>query len=167
MKTIQPYNRERAVFYAKKYAYIRDESFFDFTEFGGNCTAYVSQCLYFANKVMNPLPVLGWYYYSSFNRSASWSGVEFFYNFITSNKTLGPFGRLCKKEELELGDVVQLKFREFTSFTHTLIVTGIVGAGQNKKILVSSNTYDVYNKNLSVYVYEKARFIKIEGVYEN
>lgn len=166
---ILPYNRQKAVNYAIKYAYVRDPAFFDFTEFGGNCTAYVSQCLYHASQVMDPTPIFGWYYFSSYNRSPSWSGVEFLYNYLTTGQRLGPFASLCKVNQLEVGDIVQLKFKEFNQFTHTLIVTKINSALPitEKNIFISANTYDVLNKNLASYNYEKIRFLKIEGVRTN
>ncbi len=168
MSKIISYNRTRAVSYAVKHAYQRDLNFFDFTEFGGNCTAYVSQCLFYANKIMNPEKIFGWYYYSSFKRSPSWSGVEFFYNFLINNKTLGPFANLVELHKVELGDVIQLKFDGFESFTHTLIVTKI---NMQKSpltpddVFVSSNTYDVLNKKLSDYDYQNIRVLKIKGFY--
>lgn len=73
MKTVEPYNRERAVEYANRYAFVRNPDFFDFVNLGGNCTNFISQCLYYANGVMNPTPVMGWYFYSINNRSPSWT----------------------------------------------------------------------------------------------
>jgi hypothetical protein len=171
MPVVVPYNRDRAVWYAKEFALKRDENFFDFTNFGGNCTAFVSQCLYYANYVMNPLPVFGWYYYNSYNRSASWSGVNFLYEFLVNNKTKAPFAKECLVSEIELGDVIQLKFFGEQDFTHSLIITNIVKSPFDnfeitpKNIYVSSNTYDALNRNLLSYNYEKIRYLKILGVY--
>ena len=39
------------------------------------------------------VPIYGWYYLSESDRSASWSGVEFLYNFLVSNNSVGPFGK--------------------------------------------------------------------------
>ena len=48
-----PYNRQRAVEYAKKWALSRNPLFADFTGIGGNCTNFVSQCLYAGCGVLN------------------------------------------------------------------------------------------------------------------
>lgn len=165
---IVPYERSRAVEYALKYSHTRNIEFFDFTDFGGNCTSFVSQCLYFANKVMNPSQFLGWYYYNLLDRSPSWTGVEFFFDFLTKNSTLGPFARTCTAKELELGDIVQLKFYGYNEFTHTLLVTKLTDQTNlrtEKNIYVTANTYDVKNKNLTSYHYKECRFLKILGVY--
>ena len=170
MSVVIPYNREKAVEYAKKHALERDDSFFDFTDFGGNCTAFVSQCLFYANGIMNPFPVLGWYYYSNINRSPSWSGVEFFYKFMTNNSNLGPFAKVCDVKEVEVGDIVQLKFYGYDNFTHTLLITKITdepSVRSAKNIYLSANTYDVFNKNLLTYHFKEVRYLKVLGVYAN
>ena len=167
MSVIVPYNRDRAVEYAKKHAFVRDGGFFDFTDFGGNCTAFISQCLFYANGIMNPLP-LGWYYYSSHRRSPSWTGVEIFYNFMTTNNYLGPFAKVSNVKDVTVGDLVQLKFYGYKNFTHTLMITKITDAGamqSEKNMYLTGNTYDVLNRNMTTYHYKEARFLKVQGVY--
>jgi hypothetical protein len=164
---ILPYNRQKAVEYAKEHAFKRDDAYFDFTDFGGNCTAFVSQCLYAANGIMNPTPVFAWYYYSSFNRSPSWSGVEFLFKFLTTNKTQGPFAKVANVQEMEIGDIVQLQFEQ-PFFTHTLIITHTKNNQPPKSerdIFVTANTFDVLNKNLTQYHYKNIRFLKVLGVF--
>lgn len=168
MSVIIPYNRARAVEYAKEHAFKRDLSFFDFTDFGGNCTAFISQCLFYANGIMNPTPHTGWYYYSNISRSPSWSGVEFFYKFMTTNTYLGPFMQVSDVKDMELGDIVQLKFYGYKDFTHTLMITKITdepAVRTAKNIYLSANTYDVLNKNLLSYHFKEIRYLKVLGVY--
>ena len=64
------YDRERAVLYARRWALSRNPLFADFTGLGGNCTNFVSQCLYAGGCVMNFTPVYGWYYLSPDDRTA-------------------------------------------------------------------------------------------------
>ena len=85
------YRRERAVEYARRWAFARNPLFSDYTGIGGDCTNFVSQCLYAGGCQMNFTPVFGWYYISPEDRTASFSGVEYFYNFMTSNEGVGPF----------------------------------------------------------------------------
>ena len=59
---------------------------------GGDCTNFASQCIYAGSGVMNYTPTMGWYYSSGSNRSPSWTGVVYLYNFLTGNKSAGPYG---------------------------------------------------------------------------
>ena len=58
------YNRENAVAYAKKWAYGRNPKYYDFSDLGGDCTNFASQCIYAGSGVMNYTPTYGWYYIS-------------------------------------------------------------------------------------------------------
>ena len=80
------YRRENAVNYARRYAFAQNPLFGDFRGIGGNCTNFVSQCIFAGSCEMNYTPTFGWYYISLDQRSPSWTGVDFFYNFITENK---------------------------------------------------------------------------------
>ena len=86
------YNREKAVEYANRWAYGRNPAFYDFSELGGDCTNFASQCLYAGSGIMNFTPIFGWYYIDASNRTASWTGVEYLYNFLINNKGSGPQG---------------------------------------------------------------------------
>ena len=108
MLAIKPYQRENAVAYARKYAFSQNPLFGNFAGIGGNCTNFVSQSIYAGGCQMNYTPTFGWYYISLDDRSPSWTGVEFFYNFIIENAGVGPFGRVATSDELEIGDVIQL-----------------------------------------------------------
>ncbi len=159
MLVVKPYNRENAVAYAKKYAFSQNSLFANFAGIGGNCTNFVSQCIYAGSCEMNYKPIFGWYFISLDDRSPSWSGVEFFYNFIIENADVGPFGRVATSDELEIGDVIQLA-REGEGYYHTLLVVGFNG----EDLLVAAQTDNAYARPLSTYDYDYARFIKILGV---
>ena len=159
MLVVKPYNRENAVAYARKYAFSQNSLFANFAGIGGNCTNFVSQCIYAGSCEMNYKPTFGWYYISLDERSPSWSGVEYFYNFIIENTDVGPFGRVATSDELENGDVIQLGRNE-EGFYHTLLVVGFDG----EDILVAAQTDNAYARPLSTYTYDFARYIKILGV---
>ena len=159
MLVVKPYNRENAVAYAKKFAFSQNTQFANFAGIGGNCTNFVSQCIYAGSCEMNYKPTFGWYYISLDDRSPSWSGVEYFYNFIIENADLGPFGRVATSDELENGDVIQLG-RQEEGYYHTLLVVGFNG----EDILVAAQTDNAYLRPLSTYDYDYARYIKILGV---
>ncbi len=97
-----PYERSAVVEYAKKWALPRNPAYLDFEELGGDCTNFASQCIYAGSGVMNWTPVMGWYYASSNHRTASWTGVEYLYRFLTSNQGPGPYA-----EEVDATDALQ------------------------------------------------------------
>lgn len=149
------YNRELAVNYALKWALDRNPTYYNYDKIGGDCTNFISQCLYAGNGQMN-YRKNGWYYSNANIKSPSWTGVEFLYNFLINNKYEGPKGVLVSKNELQLGDIIQLSF-DGNIYGHTLIVTKIVG----DKIYICAHTIDAKNRDLDTYNYKKIRYLKI------
>lgn len=168
------YDRVDAVNYAHKWAYTRNPRFYNFEDIGGDCTNFISQCIYAGCHVMNYRPELGWYYNSPKSRSAAWSGVQFLYNFIISNKGDGPYGHEAELKDARPGDVIQLSF-DGVKFTHSLFVvstgnTPVIGNSTdveaNSKpgsILVATHSFDADNRPLNTYTYNKHRLISIDG----
>ena len=150
-----PYNRTFAVEYAKRWALSRNPLFVDFTGSGGNCTNFVSQCLFAGSAVMDLTPTFGWYYRSVDDRAPAWTGVEQLYDFLTGSGDFldmdaqGPFASLAQsRAEVEVGDVVQLANRD-GDFYHTLIISGIT----DDDILVCAHSNDALDRPLSSYNY--------------
>ncbi|MBQ9132898.1 MAG: amidase domain-containing protein [Clostridia bacterium] len=154
------YNRENALAYARRWALSRNPLFVNYTGFGGDCTNFVSQCVFAGSCEMNFTPVFGWYYLDGDTRTASWTGVEYFYNFITDNAGVGPFAAEIGQTGVEVGDVVQLA-NENDDYYHTLLVCGFTDDGD---ILVCAHSDDALDRPLSTYSYAKARFLHILGV---
>ncbi len=153
------YDRNAAFEYAKKWAFKRNPKFYDFSKIGGDCTNFASQCIYAGAGVMNYTPVFGWYYISANDRTASWTGVQYLYNFLVGNEGEGPFAEEVSLDKLEVGDIVQLG-TETNDFYHSPVVVGF----SRGKILVAAHSYDAFNKPLSSYNFAKARGIHILGV---
>ena len=99
------YNRDAAVAYAQKWAYRRNPRYYDFSNIGGNCTNFASQCIYAGSGVMNYTPVYGWYYINVNNRAPAWTGVNELFRFLTTNRGPGPQGEEVGLEEIEPGDI--------------------------------------------------------------
>lgn len=154
------YDRDRALTYAREWAMSRNPLFIDYTGFGGDCTNFVSQCLFAGSCRMNFTPVFGWYYLDADSRTASWTGVQYFYNFLTSNRGEGPFGVEADETDLRVGDVVQLQ-NEDGAYYHTLLVSGI---DSEAGILVAAHSNDAFDRPLSTYTYAAARFLQVSGV---
>ena len=82
---MKEYNRREALRYAKEWAYKRNPKYYNFDRVGGDCTSFVSQCIYAGAGIMN-YSAYGWYYRSGNDKSASWSGVEYLHKFLINNK---------------------------------------------------------------------------------
>ena len=167
MLVTKPYNRERAVEYARRWALDRNPLFVDFTEIGGNCTNFVSQAVLAGSCTMNYTPDFGWYYISEDDRAPAWSGVEYFFDFITGtplfreqNGGVGPFASVVEREAVMLGDVIQYANRA-GDWYHTVIVTGFDG----EEILISAQSDDALDRPVSSYRNAVTkRYLHIEGV---
>lgn len=166
MLVYKEYNRARAVEYARTWALLRNPLFIDFTGRGGDCTNFVSQCIYAGSCQMNFTPNFGWYFITSDNRAPAWTSVEYFYDFmtnapqfVTQNDGIGPYGFETTADRVFEGDVVQLQ-NSNGIFYHTLIITGF----RNGQTLVSAHSNDAQDKPLGEYTYANLRYIHIEGV---
>ena len=155
---IVPYNRTAAVEYARHWAMQRNPAYYDFEKIGGDCTNFASQCLFAGSKIMNYTPTFGWYYRSSYDRSPSWSGVSFLYNFLMNNRSVGPFAHEVAASEAKPGDIVQLGTAD-GHFYHSPVITAVM-----PEILVAAHTFDALDRPLSTYEYDHARFLHIDGV---
>ena len=154
-----PYEREAALQYAKAWAFSRNPAYLDFETLGGDCTNFASQCLYAGSGVMNWTPVYGWYYATSSNRTASWTGVEYLYRFLTQNKAAGPYAEEVSQAQVQPGDLVQLGTAD-GHFYHCPVIVEANGT----RILVAAHSFDAWRRPLNSYVYDRARFLHILGV---
>lgn len=151
------YSRTDAARYARKWALSRNKNYADFESMGGDCTNFVSQCLFAGTGVMDYTADVGWYYKSLSDRAAAWSGAEYLHKFLTSANSVVLRGADTENlSELSVGDIIQLSF-DGERFTHSLFVSG----RGNKQILVCTHSYNSFNRPLSSYTYEKSRGIHI------
>lgn len=153
------YDRQAALAYAKRWAFGRNPAFYNFDKLGGDCTNFASQCLYAGSKVMNHTKVFGWYYYSTDDRTPSWTGVSYLYSFLIGNKGAGPFAEETDINGVEPGDLVQLG-TSAGRFYHCPVIVAV----DNDEIYVAAHTDDAYMRPLSTYIYDQARFLHILGV---
>jgi len=153
-----PYNRVSAVQYARRWALERNPAYYNFEGIGGDCTNFVSQCLYAGAGIMNYTPDVGWFYRSASDRTASWTGVEYLFEFLTTNQSVGPFGHLVSLRNIKPGDVIQLG-NSYEDYYHTLLVLTTY-----PDVLAAAHSDDAVNRKLSSYIYENIRCIHIDGV---
>ena len=152
------YNREAAIRYAAKWALSRNPLYLDFENLGGDCTNFLSQCLYAGIPEMNYGNSNGWYYLNSHSRSPSWAGVIFLFEFLVRNRSSGPRGQRITADDARPGDVVQLG-DSIKGFHHSLLVVSM----RDGEIFVAAHSQDVWMKPLSEYGAELTRFLHIFG----
>lgn len=159
-----PYNRDAAVRYAHRWAFGRNPRYYSFDDIGGDCTNFASQCLYAGAPFMNYTPDLGWYYIGPNNKAPAWTGVPYFYNFLTrKEETRGPVGVRASIDELLPGDFVQLRFDNSPVFGHTPIVVEVGSPAALDNILVAAHSQDSDFRPLSTYDIQEIRFLHILG----
>lgn len=160
---IKKYDRKKALAYAKKWALTRNPKYYNFDPVGGDCTSFISQCIFSGSNQMNYSNSNGWYYKSGYDKSPSWSGVEYLYDFLTTNKGLGPYGRKVSIKDIEIGDIAQLLFSG-EKFQHSLFIVDINKIKDLDNVFIATHTFDAYKKRISEYYFSKIRFIHIEKI---
>ena len=110
------YNRNLAVKYAARWALARNPAFYDYSNIGGDCTNFASQCLYAGSGIMDYTETFGWYYINANNKAPAWTGVNQLYQYLTNEKIRkGPWAEEVTQEQIMPGDIIQLSFNGFPS----------------------------------------------------
>ncbi|MCL1802621.1 MAG: amidase domain-containing protein [Eubacteriaceae bacterium] len=154
------YDRKKAVEYAQIWALGRNPNYYNFNGIGGDCTNFVSQCIFAGSSgIMNYTKDTGWFYNSSKKRAAAWSGVEYLHKFLTTNTKAGPHGTEMPLEYAEPGDIIQLSY-DGNTFGHSLFIVST-----KPEIIVAQHSSENYvDRPFSTYQYQRARLIHIDGV---
>ena len=165
------YDREKAVAYADQYHHERNPLWYNFTDEGGNCQNYASQCMLEGGIEMDYYGDEQWKCYvedpdyepeineeeTAHGRTRSWVNVGYFYNYAKWNEDRG----LVADANVNLnyaqpGDII-LVGNEGPA--HTVIVSKVV----NGHILVDSNSIDMKDYPIEAYTYTGIMLIKILG----
>ncbi|HHX72624.1 MAG TPA: amidase domain-containing protein [Clostridiales bacterium] len=167
---VVPYRRQDAVAYALQWALSYNPAYYNFSNLGGDCTNFISQCVFAGAGVMNFTPNTGWYFLSLNNRAPAWTGVEEFYRFMTTNRGAGPFAEAVPLYKVEPGDVFQLNFNR-PRFGHSLLVCEIIGGSFSSpaefnpsRVLISTHTDNARLRPLSSYYWHDIRLVHFLGV---
>lgn len=168
------YNRTSALNYLNSYTTTANTAYADYTEWGGDCTNFVSQMLRAGGMQMTALKnsptSADWYYYGSSipNRTSSWTGAGWFrtywgvingtgyknasamYKFTNSelkNNTNGAYTSLVSL--CEVGDVIQFVDASGSTY-HSMGVQRVYYEGNVRKVTISQHTtnnfYPLQNK---------------------
>lgn len=159
------YNRAAAVAYAREWAYRRNPRYYDFSDLGGDCTNFASQCLYAGSGIMNYTPTYGWYYISLNDRAPAWTGVNELYRFLTTNRGPGPRAIVTDLPQIRDGDIIQIQFKYSDKFDHSPVVVD-AGNGTPNSIMLAAHSNDADCRPLSTYSYINIRPLHITNVGE-
>ena len=163
MRFVEDYDRKAAVEYAHTWAYGRNPFYYDYEHLGGDCTNFVSQCLYAGGGIMNYSSPFGWYYIDANRKAPAWTGVPYLHQFLTREKqTIGPVAKPCELWELRCGDIVQLSF-DGKGFQHTPIVVLVEQPVTPERVFVAAHSDDADYRPLSTYPYQRVRLLHILG----
>ena len=133
------YNINEAVKYALKYALEINPKFWNYEQWGGDCTNYVSQCLYAGGIPFDTAGIdvrYHWYWYNDTNRTPSWTAADSLKFYMENNNvdqdgspSLGLKAIQVGLEQLLRGDLVQLLDHRNKAY-HSMIVTGYLVQGE-------------------------------------
>lgn len=195
------YDAEAGVNYALKYANYyslpENQRLFYYAENGSDCSNFISQCLWASyggylpgddlstiqknisrikTYVRQVTPV--WFGSTAFPGSTNWCNVEALYNYLVSQKSEGPKGKMIAEglftdvqpTIFKNGDVIQLivKGYNYGRFGHSLYVTQ---EGSNYyDVRICCHSYDRRNTPLMEFaeqpeVYPKMRLLRMSDSY--
>lgn len=154
------YNRYKALVYADRWALNRNPEYFDYSDIGGDCTNFCSQVLHAGGCVMN-YSEGGWFYKDGNDRTHSWTGVNFLYDFLISDKEIGPIAKEVGVGGIRIGDIIQLSFQKGNVFDHSLLVVECGNPPAVANIKVSTHTDDQSHYSLTNYTWTKIRYLHI------
>lgn len=154
------YNRPNAVEYAVKWSNSRNPRYYNYENLGGDCTNFISQCIYAGCGVMN---YNSWYYNSGNDKAPAWTGVEFLYNFLVNNKSIGPSAFEIDQTKIQIGDIIQLS-ENGKKFTHSLFVIEIQNPLYLSGVKIATHSYDALYRPVSTYSFQKIRFLHINDI---
>ena len=157
------YSYMNAVVYAKRYYSSYNTAYPDWTEYGGDCANFISQCLYAGGKTMRGTPgttsaAENWSNWFSTgtscntsNVSSTWRGANAFKGYWQSNaSSYMTFSSICESsyDYGFMGDAVSLLNSNGSAY-HTVMIIGY--DEENYDFIVAAHTGNTMTKKLSEY----------------
>jgi hypothetical protein len=166
------YNRKGAVGYAERWAFTRNPAYSDYTDWGGDCTNFVSQALHEGSAIPETASTgqvgsKGWYYSGANDRAAAWTDVSSLYDFTVKGHfwEAGPEGvEQANESDLDEGDLIQYEWGDGGTWNHTVMVVWMFKTSATSWYpLVAGHSDDVDNYPFEALNYAEYRFIHITG----
>lgn len=147
-RTVSGYNPYSAIEYADQYATYYNNNYKDYTDYGGDCTNYVSQCLYSGGVSMNNTgsQSSGWWYNKSPNPVASYSWTAAPNNFNYFSALHSSYSNISSNSYIIPGNPVYYDWQNAddkdSDIDHATICVGYNSSGTP---LINSHTLDYYH----------------------
>ncbi|CAN2044488.1 hypothetical protein GMMP1_130029 [Candidatus Magnetomoraceae bacterium gMMP-1] len=171
--TIHEYNRKNAVDYAHKWATDHNSNYGNFSNYGGDCTNFVSQVIHAGDAPMDTTGSYLWYYHDYNDRAPSWTDVDKLYDYLINNNWTGPYAsEKSSKQYVKLGDIIQLDFEGDGDWDHSVVVVAILKLSDKLKMILvakhsTGGSSDQDYLPLVNYRYSiGSRYIHINGYYD-
>lgn len=135
------YNNTAAISYALQYAITPNSSYADFSGSGGDCTNFISQCLYaggIKQHTGTAYSTTCWFYKTSTNRSATWTGANEFRTYVTGSSSKIDMTSSSWSSVVP-GDIIQLV--SSGSAYHSLFVSGLAYSSNGRSDLLGMRAY--------------------------
>jgi hypothetical protein len=168
------YNREGAVAYAHQYAENPNPAYYYFPD--TDCTNFINQAIHHGSNAEEVgSDTYGWYYnyyntYEDNDYSASWSDVQFQYDFITQYYywDKGPEGCVINYDYAAfIGDIVQFEWHGDSIWDHGAIIVRKETSPDDPYhpyFWISQHSDDLDDHPLNSVIYQDIRFIRIERI---
>ena len=161
-------------------------SYYDIATIPGNydCTNFVSHAVLAGGTPVYDtggygISGTGWYFRNIYNRSSSWTGVVYLYNYIKNNTNKGPTATELSYSNVYpptgyypyvFGDLMQ--FYGSTEWIHSAVITSYIPVSGSSTTLeagitfrVSSSTYALNMRQSDEYSGHSRRVLKLNGYY--
>ena len=165
--SLQSYNVTNAVQYAMTWALSRNPAWGNYTGQGGDCTNFISQCLYAGgipfDTVGNPNYNQRWFWYSYSNRTPTWTGVNQFWDYALNDIGYGLYTSQVSRSGVYKGDIIQLV--SGSSGYHSLFVNNAYTYNGYRFIFICCHDTDRKDYNLDNFGSVTKRYLHINGWY--
>ena len=161
------YDRSKAASYAIKYAESYNPNYPNYNNMGGDCTNFISQCVYDGGMPMRVGSTDAYWYYNSSGRSPSWAGADYFMRHWTKVRSSSYYGRayevriytkdyILKNRNtvgnyIEAGDIVQYLNPADSTAYHSHIISTKYSMG-SPMVFYCSHYADMKNGDWFVYI---------------
>lgn len=145
------YDASGAVAYANKYALSPNSNYFNNESGGGDCTNFASQVMHEGGGIPEHFGKSGynncWFYTSSSNRSTSWAGAQYLYDYMHSSDSKIDYSS-SNWSSISNGDLIQVG--PTTNIGHSMIVTGVVYSsyGRSDLLVTYRSTKNGHRNNI-------------------
>ncbi len=158
------YNVTAAVEYSDEYALSYNTSYANFNGVGGDCANFVSQCIYAGGMPQvkcEPYGTNGWYYKSSSNRSATWTGAKYLRQWMGNNR--GKLVNDPSDADIFVGSPLFVDWTNDGVWDHAYFCIGMNSSGTP---IINSHNLDRYHIKWN-YGEETARYSTVQLTTSN